>query len=286
MGASAKAAISPSRRYSPPRVRTRASAEAAHVERRRVGILDRDDDVLAARPDPGRLSERPLDHRLEGEVEVGRIDVVALERRFVDLEDVLDRVPPPPAEAAGDGPDLLDARIAPQRLLQVGGDLLQLAQIVAGELDARAVVGPRAHARGVILRIETGDADVDAGELGRHLDELFLQGVGHIGPLDLRRETDDGLGVLGDDPDVHLLLAVLGHDLLFEGANGLVGPGDVRSRGHADADVEVFLRVPGVPAAERHLGPEPLVGPEEQGRDDEEDLDRMADEEAEGLLEP
>src|SRR5512137_1991695 len=67
--------------------------EAAHVERRRVGGLDRDGDVLALGPDPGRLSEGPLDHGLKGEVEIGGIDVVVLEGRLVDLEDVLDRVP-------------------------------------------------------------------------------------------------------------------------------------------------------------------------------------------------
>ena len=230
--------------------------------------------------------KRALDHRLQAEVEIGRVDVVALEGRLVDLENVLDGIAPPPAEAAGDRPDLLDARIAPQGLFEVGRDLLQLPEIVAGEFDPRAVVGAGAHARGVILRVEAGDADVDAGELGRQLDELLFQRVGAVGPLDLRRETDDRLGVLGDDADVHLLVIVLGHDLLFEGANGLVGPGDVRPRGHADAHVEVLLRVPGVPAAERHLGPEPLVGPEEKGRDDEEDLDGVADEESEGLLEP
>ena len=239
------AAISPRRRYSPPRVWMRASLSAAHVERRRVGVFDRDGDVLAFRPDPGRLAEGALDHRLKAEVEVGRVDVIALEGRLVDLEDVLERIPPPPAVAAGDRPDLLDARVAAQGLFEVGRDLLQFLEVVAVELDLRAVIGPRTHARRVILRVETRNADVDAGELGRQLDELFFQGVGPVGPFDLRREFDVGIGALRADLDVHLLLIVLGHDLLFEGPDRLVGPGDVGPRRHADPDVEGFLRVPG-----------------------------------------
>jgi hypothetical protein len=174
-------------------------------------------------------------------LEVVRIDVELPERLLVDLEDVLDGVAPPPAEPAGDCPDLLDARVAPQGLFEVGGDLLQLLEVIAEELDLRAVVGPGAHARGVILRIEALDADVDPGELGRQLDELLLEGVGHIRSLDLRREADDGLGPLRVDADVHLFLVDLGQDLVFEGADGLVGPGDVGPRRHADPDVEIFF---------------------------------------------
>src|SRR5512137_2160886 len=95
--------------------------EAAHVERRRVGGLDRNGDVLALGPDPGRLTEGPLDHRLEGEVEIVRVDLGVPQRRLVDLEDVLDRVAGPPAVAAGDRPDLLDARVAAQRPFEVRG---------------------------------------------------------------------------------------------------------------------------------------------------------------------
>ena len=101
----------------------------------RVGELDGYVDLLPFASDPGRDTEVPPEQGPDMRIEILGIDVVAAESLSVDLKDILEGIPPEPGIPAVDGANFLDPRISLQGLLEIGGDLPQLFEVVAEELD-------------------------------------------------------------------------------------------------------------------------------------------------------